>query len=311
MYDWARWRLCRLQEAPWDHWLLVRRKLARPEELKYYVVFGPADTSLQSLAQVAGQRWRIEECFEAAKQEVGLADYEVRSWHGWYRHITLAMLAHAFLAFDLSQRRINNGSPDPEADLAESLQAAERALELSPGDPEVLQNCGLVLFNSYKADRALGVLRRAVEVAPFNLAAWGYLGLCLGWSIPGEKSVTEALSIFDRLLQTAPDHPYLPYWLYFQAGVLTRKGDFEKAAQAARRSGDLQPRFALAHIEYANALGMLGRHDEARQIMAKVAAQAPGTTQEIYMLQVLLTTGSEDRAEPHTAGLFAAGIFTR
>ena len=82
LYDWARWRLCRLQEAPWDHWLLVRRKLAKPEELAYSVVFGPADTSLQTLTQVAGQRWRIEECFEAAKQEVGLADYEVRSWHG-------------------------------------------------------------------------------------------------------------------------------------------------------------------------------------------------------------------------------------
>jgi SRSO17 transposase len=50
------------------------------------------------LALVAGQRWPIEECFEAAKQEVGLADYEVRSWHGWYRHITLSMLALAFLA---------------------------------------------------------------------------------------------------------------------------------------------------------------------------------------------------------------------
>jgi SRSO17 transposase len=47
---------------------------------------------------VAGQRWTIETCFEVAKQEVGLADYEVRSWHGWYRHITLAMLALAFLA---------------------------------------------------------------------------------------------------------------------------------------------------------------------------------------------------------------------
>ena len=112
VYDWARWRLCRLQEAPWDHWLLVRRKLARPEELKYYVVFGPADTSLQSLAQVAGQRWRIEECFEAAKQEVGLADYEVRSWHGWYRHITLSMLALAFLAVMRVKINAEKGAPD-------------------------------------------------------------------------------------------------------------------------------------------------------------------------------------------------------
>src|SRR5690242_14620321 len=111
-YDWARWRLYRLQEQPWDHWLLVRRKISRPEELAYYVVFGPADTSLQTLAQVAGQRWRIEECFEAAKQEVGLADYEVRSWHGWYRHITLSMLAFAFLAVMRVKINAEKGAPD-------------------------------------------------------------------------------------------------------------------------------------------------------------------------------------------------------
>lgn len=97
-YDWARVRLTRLQQPPWDHWLLVRRNRRDPTDLAYYVVFGPAETSLAALARVAGRRWAIEECFEVAKQEVGLADYEVRSWHGWYRHITLAMLALAFLA---------------------------------------------------------------------------------------------------------------------------------------------------------------------------------------------------------------------
>jgi SRSO17 transposase len=97
-YDWARLRLTRLQRPPWDHWLLVRRSRKDPEDLAYYVVFGPDQTTLANLAQVAGWRWAIEECFEVAKQEVGLADYEIRSWHGWYRHITLAMLALAFLA---------------------------------------------------------------------------------------------------------------------------------------------------------------------------------------------------------------------
>ena len=48
--------------------------------------------------RVAGTRWTIEACFEAAKGEVGLDQYEVRSWTGWHRHITLAMLAHAYLA---------------------------------------------------------------------------------------------------------------------------------------------------------------------------------------------------------------------
>ena len=85
----------RRQELPWEHWLLVRRHPSKPDKLAYYDVFGPADTTL---ARVAGRRWAIGECFEVAKQEVGLADYEIRSRHGWYRHITLAMLALAFLA---------------------------------------------------------------------------------------------------------------------------------------------------------------------------------------------------------------------
>jgi SRSO17 transposase len=97
-YDWARVRLIRLQQPPWEHWLLVRRHPSKPDNLAYYVVFGPADTTLATLARIAGRRWAIEACFEVAKQEVGLADYEIRSRHGWYRHVTLAMLALAFLA---------------------------------------------------------------------------------------------------------------------------------------------------------------------------------------------------------------------
>lgn len=61
------------------------------------VVFAPAGTSLEGLVRVAGRRWTIETALEAAKQEAGLDEYEVRSWSGWYRHVTLSMLAHAFL----------------------------------------------------------------------------------------------------------------------------------------------------------------------------------------------------------------------
>jgi len=98
LFDWARVRLFPLQEPPRRHWLLVRRSIADPEDLAYFVAFGPATARLLDLARVAGRRWLVEECFEAAKQEVGLADYEVRSWRGWHRHVTLAMLALAFLA---------------------------------------------------------------------------------------------------------------------------------------------------------------------------------------------------------------------
>jgi SRSO17 transposase len=82
----------------WCRWLLVRRSLDGSEELAYYLAAGPKRTTLTRLAKTAGARWSIEGAFEAAKQEVGLADYEVRSWTGWYRHITLALLAHAVLA---------------------------------------------------------------------------------------------------------------------------------------------------------------------------------------------------------------------
>jgi SRSO17 transposase len=98
LYGWARLRLTRLQRPPRDHWLLVRRGREDPKDLAYHVAYGPAATTLATLARVAGRRWAVEECFEAAKQEVGMADYEIRSWHGWYRHIALALLALAFLA---------------------------------------------------------------------------------------------------------------------------------------------------------------------------------------------------------------------
>jgi SRSO17 transposase len=110
LYDWARVRLVRRQEPPWDHWLLVRRNRKNPEDLAFYVVFGPAKTSLATLARVAGRRWTIEECFEAAKQETGLDEYEIRSWHGWYRHVTLSMLALAFLATLRAQCKDQKGA---------------------------------------------------------------------------------------------------------------------------------------------------------------------------------------------------------
>jgi SRSO17 transposase len=97
LYDWARGRLCRLAEPQWEHWLLVRRNISNPKELAYYVVFAPAETSLQTLVEVAGRRWTIEECIELAKGEVGLDQYEVRRWTGWYRHVTLALFAQAYL----------------------------------------------------------------------------------------------------------------------------------------------------------------------------------------------------------------------
>ena len=97
VYDWATVELRPLKEPGKGYWLLFRRSLSDPGELAYYVCYGLAGTALKELARVAGTRWAIEECFEEAKGQVGLDQYEVRRWDGWYRHITLAMLAQAYL----------------------------------------------------------------------------------------------------------------------------------------------------------------------------------------------------------------------
>src|SRR5919202_2125760 len=96
--DWRWMPLAPPLEPGWHRWLLVRRSVSDPTDLTAYVVFAPQDATLEAVVRVAGSRWTIESGFEAAKGEVGLDHYEVRSWTGWYRHITLAMWALALLA---------------------------------------------------------------------------------------------------------------------------------------------------------------------------------------------------------------------
>ena len=95
-------------------WLLIRRSVADPEDVAYYLCGGPPGTPLGELVRVAGTRWAIEECFELAKGECGLDEYEVRSWVGWHRHVTLSLYALAVLAVIRSRaagRRRKKGAP--------------------------------------------------------------------------------------------------------------------------------------------------------------------------------------------------------
>ena len=99
LYDWACVSLPdpdTQKEA--GRWLLLRRHIDDPSELAYYLAYGPKGTPPEELIRVAGSRWAIEDSFEAAKGEVGLDEYEVRKWKPWHRHITLCLLAHAYLA---------------------------------------------------------------------------------------------------------------------------------------------------------------------------------------------------------------------
>ncbi len=103
VYDWAAAKLPANvvfgPDPPSHHrWVLARRSLSDPGEIAYYLAYAPVGVEIDELARIAGSRWAIEECFQAAKNECGPDEYEVRRYIGWYRHITLAMLAHAVLA---------------------------------------------------------------------------------------------------------------------------------------------------------------------------------------------------------------------
>lgn len=96
-YDWARVPIRIWWARGRGHWLLARRSRTTGE-LAYYVCYGPRRTTVAQLAAVAGSRWAIGECFQQAKQNTGLDDYQVRDYRAWYAHITLSMLAYAALA---------------------------------------------------------------------------------------------------------------------------------------------------------------------------------------------------------------------
>jgi len=121
LYDWARISLSRAGDAGFEHWVLIRRDRRDPERRAYYLAFSPQGTTLAELAGAAGLRWTIEECFQRAKDDLGLDHCEARSWHGWHRHMSLCMAAAAFLASLAAELRRstwekrNETSPQPRA----------------------------------------------------------------------------------------------------------------------------------------------------------------------------------------------------
>ncbi|GER22145.1 transposase [Zafaria cholistanensis] len=108
-YAWARVRINGAEDGRAEHWLLARRSLADPSEAAYFICHTPKRVALAEMARIAGIRWAIEETFQTAKGQTGLDHYQVRQYTGWYRHITLSMIAHAFL----TAVKAKKGAPDP------------------------------------------------------------------------------------------------------------------------------------------------------------------------------------------------------
>ena len=139
-FDWAYVELATLRadaldpaldQSLWTRGLLVRRSLS-DGALSYFTTWCPASTPIQTLVAVEGRRWAIEDAFETAKTELGLAHNESRSWHGWHRHVSLVMLAFALLA---RVRQQANGPPPKTALIAKLSGALVDAGDPARGGP--------------------------------------------------------------------------------------------------------------------------------------------------------------------------------
>jgi len=117
LYDWAYVPLRPGLQRGWAHALVIRRDPDDPTERAYYLVFAPTDTPLAEIVRAIGARWTIEDVFKLAKRQVGLDQYEVRSWTGWHRHVTLALLALAVLVLGAAKggTRHPNSTSSPSA----------------------------------------------------------------------------------------------------------------------------------------------------------------------------------------------------
>ncbi len=111
LYDWAHVPVRPALRDGWVHAVVIRRDLTDPDEVSYYLVYAPPDTPLVEIVRAIGARWTIEDVFKLAKRQVGLDQYEVRSWTGWHRHATLALLALAALVLGAAKGGTHRPTP--------------------------------------------------------------------------------------------------------------------------------------------------------------------------------------------------------
>jgi SRSO17 transposase len=140
VYDWAYITLDPAERPGWIRGVLLRRHPDRIDEVAFYLVYAPTATPLPAIVRAAGARWSIEDVFHLAKGEVGLDHYEVRSWHGWHRHITLALVALFTLTLarqkgGIMTARSTSRSPSPRSAASSSASSGPRPTRPNKSSP--------------------------------------------------------------------------------------------------------------------------------------------------------------------------------
>jgi SRSO17 transposase len=129
IYDWQIIETSGVKPSGFKRVILVRRSKSEHDEMKAYIAFAPFDTPDVRLVEVAGTRWTVETCFKESKGEVGLDHYEVRSYDGWYKHITFSMIALAFSSV-LSAKSLDTKTLQEHDPAASTLDEFKRGRNL-------------------------------------------------------------------------------------------------------------------------------------------------------------------------------------
>jgi Flp pilus assembly protein TadD len=163
-------------------------------------------------------------------------------------------------------------SEDWKRDSAEALAAAQRALELAPNDPLVLQHCGTTISLVDEPARAIPLLEHSLELDPNNAQAWAGLGLYLARS--GSPDLGEER--IQRAFRLSPRDPRRYLWWGYLGIASLRRGDFAQALERTRRSIACYEPNAMAWATVAMLCAHAGDPTEARRARDRCVAVQPG-----------------------------------
>jgi tetratricopeptide (TPR) repeat protein len=171
----------------------------------------------------------------------------------------------------------------------------------------VLRAAGCVHAYTGNYRHSIELLRRAIKLAPYELGPWGYLG----WPLVATgvaADLDEVHRIVARLLATSPQHPGRIYWLFHDSVAYVCADDCERALAQAEEYAAEQPKFSLGSLHYANVLGRLGRHQEARAAVDQSLQHNPLMTPAYYVDLMGVLTDQPAVVTRRTSGLASAGL---
>jgi adenylate cyclase len=214
--------------------------------------------------------------------------------------------AHATLGWVLAEWLVNGLSTDPSRDEAMARDAATKALAIAPQDPFILKMVSLVWTYCAEHRQAIHCLRKAVEYAPFDFSAWGYMGWPL--TVTADPAdLRELRGILDRLLAIDPQHPGVAFWLYHRSVADTCEGNYGSALDFAESSTELRPSLSLAWMHYANVLGQQDLKDKALQAVQRCKNVNPAMTPRHFASLIEKTVSNKDVIEHRLGGLRGIG----